>query len=138
MLTLKKFRTLFWCFYHWLWTSKRQLGRCWKSFYIYTGVTRTKPGQVRFQDFWAHTLAGIEKKLAVSLIHILLQLTLSWVWTINETYVFVIKFTVPCSLPTAQKLKFSIKDFFIFCAVYGACFTPHFPFFIKMKIRNVS
>ena len=26
------------------------------------GLTGSKPGQIRFQGFWAHTLAGIVKK----------------------------------------------------------------------------
>ena len=50
MLTLNRFHTLIWCFYHWLWTSKGRLreasrGACSK--------TTTKPGcGIKFSSFF--------------------------------------------------------------------------------------
>ena len=41
-----------------------------------SGVTGSKPGQVRFQDFWAQTLAWTEKKLILLLWYI----SCNWYW----------------------------------------------------------
>ena len=51
-----------------------------------SSITGLEPVQVRFKNFWAHTLAGIEKKIGVSNIKHYLLFLLIWVWNIKEMH----------------------------------------------------
>ena len=62
-----------------------------------------------------------EQIIAAATLHFL-QMTLIWVWNINETYAFIMKFKVPCSLLPESIVKFLI------------CL---YQFFTKIIIRNV-
>ena len=89
----------------------------WKL--AHSGVTGLNPGHMRFQDFWAYTLAWIERK-SVWLVY---YISYNWVWNINKTYVFIMKFNIPWSL-----LPESVAQFL----------TPLYQVFTKSIIRNVS
>ena len=53
-----------------------------QKYTIHSGVAGSKPGQVLFQDFWAQTLAWINKKLVLLLWYI----SYNWYWSDYEIY----------------------------------------------------
>ena len=57
-----------------------------------------------------------EKIIAAATLHFL-QMILIWVWDINETYVFILKFKVPCSLLPGSVVKFLISLYQFFTKI---------------------
>ena len=123
---MKKNYKILWCDFHLLphiVTYRILINNCFQILtYLYRGATRLKSGQVRFQCFWAYTLTWTKKKNSMTAILLFLQLTLIWVWNINETYVFIMKFKDPRSLLPENSVRL---------------LNPLYQFFTKVIIRNV-